>query len=110
MNEHHPFTLGTQGVYCNICGRAQSDWMHSVVPSLKVTEGVIPNGADVYIESPTGAMYTQGRVMGYIPHTDAYLCAVGRKVQAYKAENVMRPVPKFNTIEEATAWLEGQHD
>jgi hypothetical protein len=74
---------------------------------MEVSEGVIPDGTEVYINHPYTDTTRMGRVLGYIAHTNAYLCAVGSKVQAYSAEQVMRPVPKFNSVEEADAWLEG---
>jgi hypothetical protein len=79
-------------------------------PSVRVSEGTIPNGTEVFVDSP----YNLGRtralalVVGYIAHTNAYLLDMGRELRAYPAEQVMRRVPKFTSIEEADAWLEGR--
>jgi hypothetical protein len=75
-------------------------------PSVRVSEGLIKNGTEVIINHRGGL--TNGKVVGYIAHTDAYLCDMGRQLQAFKAEDVMRRVPRFDSVEEADAWLEGR--
>jgi len=55
--------------------------------------------------------FVTARTMAYIAKTDAYLCLIESgpnegKLQAYPASMVVLPVPKFNTVEEADAWLE----
>jgi len=77
--------------------------------NLTVSEGVIPNGTNVYITGPAADYpYYQGKVVGYIAQTDAYLCDLGRNVRAFPASHVLRLVPKFTSIEEADAWMEGR--
>jgi hypothetical protein len=77
--------------------------------SLIVSEGTIPNGTEVTVTTWRGVGDSrQVRVMGYIAHTDAYLCDTGDGIQAFLAQNVLRAVPKFTSVEEADAWLEGR--
>jgi hypothetical protein len=73
-----------------------------------VSDGAIPHGTEVIIEMPYLQQLRLAKVVGYIAHTDAYLCDIGREVKAVPAKDVMRRVPKFNSVEEADAWLEGR--
>lgn len=77
-------------------------------PDLTVTEGPIPNGTKVKVVTEYGGDDDLDiTVVGYIAYTDAYLCEVEETVRAHLARNILREVPKFNTVEEADAWLEG---
>lgn len=75
-------------------------------PDMTVSEGIIKAGTEVTITY--GTTEHQARVVGYIASTHAYLCDLGRELRAVKAEQVLRRVPKFNTVEEADAWMEGR--
>ena len=84
---------------------------------LRVKSGEIPNGSAVIVtvrrwkpnEPLVEEMPTPATVEGYIAGTDAYLCTLeGGRLRAFKSADVMRPVPKFKTREEADAWLESQ--
>jgi hypothetical protein len=75
---------------------------------MTVTQGAIPRGAEVIVEHHDTQQLRLATVHGYIPHTDSYLCDVGGDFRAVPAQKVMRRVPKFTSIEEADAWLEGR--